>query len=74
MPKNAGNYMREATLRFDQDRVAAFTLRLQRQDKFAYAFGLKTAVATSSSSAPHLYLARANLRAVASRAVRRQVQ
>ncbi|KAL1193577.1 hypothetical protein V5N11_022383 [Cardamine amara subsp. amara] len=59
---------RGGSMRLDQDRDAALALRLQRQE-FASAFGATTA--TSSSSASNLSLARANLRAMASRAVRR---
>ncbi|KAG7558959.1 Nucleotide-diphospho-sugar transferase [Arabidopsis thaliana x Arabidopsis arenosa] len=61
---------RSASMRLDQDRDAALALRLQRQE-FASAFGATTAE-TSSSSVSTLSLARANLRAMASRAVRRQ--
>ncbi|ESQ32737.1 hypothetical protein EUTSA_v10003629mg [Eutrema salsugineum] len=63
---------RVASMRLDQDRDAAFALRLQRQE-FASAFGVTEAAGPiSSSSASNLSLARANLRAMASRAVRRQ--
>ncbi|EOA23158.1 hypothetical protein CARUB_v10016661mg [Capsella rubella] len=59
-----------SSMRLDQDRDAALALRLQRQE-FASAFGVTTAE-TSSSSVSNLSLARANLRALAARAVRRQ--
>ncbi|KFK33656.1 hypothetical protein AALP_AA5G042300 [Arabis alpina] len=64
---------RGASVRLDQDGDAAFAMRLQRQE-FASAFGVTATNATSSSSssASTLLLARANLRAMASRAVRRQ--
>ncbi|CAA7046559.1 unnamed protein product [Microthlaspi erraticum] len=65
---------RAAGVRLDQDRDAALALRLQRQE-FASAFGVTTTAArasSSSSASSNLSLARANLRAMASRAVRRQ--
>lgn len=67
---------RGASVRLDQDSDAAFALRLQRQE-FASAFGVTAAGATSSSSSSSssdvsLSRARANLRAMASRAARRQ--
>ncbi|XP_010425482.1 PREDICTED: glycosyltransferase family 92 protein RCOM_0530710-like [Camelina sativa] len=61
---------RNTSMRLDQDRDAALALRLQRQE-FASVFGVTTPE-TSSSSVSNLSLARANLRAMASRAVRRQ--
>ncbi|KAF2596007.1 hypothetical protein F2Q68_00011686 [Brassica cretica] len=67
---------RGGSVRLDQDSDAAFALRLQRQE-FASAFGVTAAGATSSSSSSSssdvsLSRARANLRAMASRAARRQ--
>ncbi|KAH0899648.1 hypothetical protein HID58_049216 [Brassica napus] len=67
---------RGESVRLDQDSDAAFALRLQRQE-FASAFGVTAAGATSSyssssSSDVSLSRARANLRAMASRAARRQ--
>lgn len=66
---------RRRGVRLDQDGDAAFALRLQRQE-FASAFGVTAAAATSSSSSSStdvsLSRARANLRAMASRAARRQ--
>ncbi|KAJ4888254.1 zinc finger (C3HC4-type RING finger) family protein [Raphanus sativus] len=69
---------RRRGVRLDQDGDRAFALRLQRQE-FASAFGVTAAAATSSSSSSSsssrdvsLSRARANLRAMASRAARRQ--
>ncbi|KAJ0230114.1 hypothetical protein HA466_0310680 [Hirschfeldia incana] len=65
---------RGGSVRLDQDSDAAFALRLQRQE-FASAFGVTAAGETSSSSSStdvSLSRARANLRAMASRASRRQ--
>ncbi|CAH8353166.1 unnamed protein product [Eruca vesicaria subsp. sativa] len=65
---------RGTSVRLDQDSDAAFALRLQRQE-LASAFGGtgSAAIASSSSStAVSLSRARANLRAMASRAARRQ--
>jgi hypothetical protein len=61
---------RSTSMRLDQNRDAALAMRLQRQE-FASAFGATTAE-TSSSSVSTLSRARANLQAMASRAVRRQ--
>ncbi|CAN8266234.1 unnamed protein product [Cochlearia groenlandica] len=63
---------RVPSVRLDQDRDAALALRLQRHE-FASAFGITAASSSStSSSVSNLSIARANLRAMASRAVRRQ--